>query len=343
MKYLICIIGIWIGLMGNLSAQCNQTLVNKAATKAGPEAIYIRDFKIKLTEGTMENPSPVGRFPVYLNEGVTYRFTLANDEDLNAFAILQLMRKDKILGSTYDYELNTDHQQFDFLCEEAATYQVLVSFNEGQPGCAAAVLSILLQDSMTMIQPGLPMVSDSAGILYLFTDNEMHIAATDIPKGFLNVSITNGVIIEKNGVHIAHPEKLGEAVIHVEAYNQNGELNEMDSIIYQVQYPPLPQLILPGMQGNVISKSRLPGRNVVKLESYLTDLEEIYKLVEFSITNREEDIFGAVSYGKHFTQKQIKLILSTPVGGKIYLINTRFSDPDGKIHLAPTSYLFIDE
>lgn len=343
MKYLICIVGIYLGLVQYLSAQCNQTLVDKAAAKAGPDAIYIRDFKVKLSEGSMENPSPVGRFPVYLNEGVNYRFTIANDEKSDAFAILQLVRRDKTLGSTYNFDTETDLQQFDIICEESTTYQVLISFNEGNPGCAAAVLSIILQDSLTIIEPGVPLISDSASTIYLYTDNEMHIAATGIPGGHLEVSISNGEIFEDGGIYIARPENIGEAIIKVKAYNKNDKLNEIDSILYFVDYPPLPQLRLPGMQGNVISKNNLPSRNKIELDTFLPEIKGVYKLLEFTISQGEEDVFGAVSNGLYLTRKQIDIIQSTPNGGKIYLINTRYRDPEGKIHFAPVREIFVED
>lgn len=343
MKYFISIVGLCLGLMQYISAQCDQSLVDMAAKKAGPEAIYIRDFKVKLSEGTMENPSPVGRFPVYLNEGINYRFTIVNDTKKEAFAILQLIRRDNILGSTYNFDERTDLQQFDIICQESATYQVLISFNEGQPGCAAAVLSMILQDSITTIEPGVAMESDSSGTIYLFIDNEMHIAATGIPGGYLNVSISNGQIFEKGGIYLARPDRIGEAIIKVDAYKKNGSLNETDSILYLVEYPPLPKLQLPGMRGNVISKNSLPGINRIELDVFLPEIRDVYTLLEFAISREKEDLFGAVSNGLHITQKQIDLIQSTPSGGKIYLINTRFSDPQGRIHYAPVKEIFIED
>jgi hypothetical protein len=343
MKYLICTVGLCLGLIHYLSAQCDQTLVDKAAMEAGPEAIYIRDFKVKLSGGSMENPSPVGRFPVYLNKGINYRFTIASDESRDAFAILQLIRRDNLLGSTYNFDTGTDLQKFDMLCEESATYQVLVSFNEGQPGCAAAVLSMILQDSMTSMEPGIAIANDSAGTIYLFIDNEMHIAATDIPDGYLDVSVSNGKIFKKGGIYIAQPDRTGEAILKVDAYKKNGDLNETESIFYHVEYPPLPQLRLPGMRGNIIFKNSLPGTNKVDLDPLFPEIRGVYKLLEFTISQGKEDVFGAVSNGLYLTQKQIDLIFSTQRGERLYLINCRFSDPDGKIHKAPVMELFIED
>ncbi|MFN2127672.1 MAG: hypothetical protein ACK2TU_07405 [Anaerolineales bacterium] len=253
------------------------------------------------------------------------------------------MRRDKILGSTYDFVSHEDLQRFDMLCEESGTYNILISFNESKPGCAAAVLSLVLMDSMVIVEPNIPTKSDSAGIIYLFIDNEMNIAATGIPEGYLEVSSSNGDIIKKGGIYLAHPKKSGQMLIKVNAFNKQGELNESDSIVYKVDYPPLPQLILPGMRGNVIYKSTLPGRNNIELQTRIAGMDGVYKLLEFTLSSKMDDFFGAVANGSYLTQKQIDIIRTTPVGGKIYLINIRFSDPEGKTHLIPLQEIFVQD
>lgn len=65
--------------------------------------------------------------------------------------------------------------------------------------------------------------------------------------------------------------------------------------------------------------------------------------MEFAISHEEQDLFGAVSNDLNLTQKQIDLIPSTPRGEKLYIINTRFIDPKGRIHLAPAKEIFIED
>ncbi len=187
----------------------------------------------------------------------------------------------------------------------------------------------------------MPIISDTTGILYLFIYNEMHIAATGIPGGHLEVSISNGEIIDKGDVYVAKPEKTGTAQIKVKAINQTGEINEEDSIVYKVEYPPLPELILPGMIGNTISKRNLPGRNTIELKTYVH--ENPYTLQEFSLSLERDEIFGAISNGLYLTQQQIDLILSKPSGDKIYITNAKFRDPYGKIHSAPVKEIWIED
>lgn len=325
-----------------LNAQCNQQLVEQAAKKAGTDAIYIRDFKVKLTSGTMENPVPVGRFPVYLNEGVTYRFTLENASDYPGFAILELSRKDKTLGSTYDFDNKKDLQKFDFNCPQSATYQVLISFSKGQPGCVAGVMSMVLQDSMKVIEPGIPVASDSAGQLYMFVKNQLNIAATEIPGGHLEVTIDNGRIQREETGYIAEPAHPGNATIMVKAFRKTGELNEEDSVLYEVVYPDLPQLILPSSIGNTIHLKNFEGNNNVELNFPPDPENNPYKLIEFSITNSLKGIYFLISYGNYLTPQQINFIQSRKTGDSFYVVNAKFKDPQGKIHFATPVQYFIE-
>jgi hypothetical protein len=125
-----------------VSAQCNSKLVEKAAAVSGKETVVIREFKVKLEEGSMDKPLPVGRYAVMLNEGIHYRIALANSDISEGRGVVQLYDKTVLLGSTYNVESDKDSATFDFMCAKTKTYQVLAFFREGKPGCMAAVLSM---------------------------------------------------------------------------------------------------------------------------------------------------------------------------------------------------------
>ena len=342
-KNIILLLAIGLLFHLGLFSQCNQQLVEQAAKKAGTDAIYIRDFKVKLTSGTIENPSPVGKFPVYLNEGVTYRFTLENASDYPGFAVLQLSRKDKTLGSTYDFDHKKDLEKFDFFCPQSATYQVLISFSQGQPGCVAAVMSMVLKDSMKVIEPGIPVASDSAGRLYLFLKNHLNIAATGIPGGHLEVTTDNGSVHHEGGEYIAEPDHPGTATIMVNAFKRTGELNETDSVKYEVVLPSLPQILLPSSIGNTVHLRDFPGRNTVQLNFSNEPDSDPYKLIEFTIADSPSDADQFIAYGLYLTPQQINFIRSKKAGDSFYIINARFTDPKGKVHRASPVIYYVAE
>ena len=330
---------LFIGLSFPAWGQCNYKLVEIAAAKSGENTVFIRDFKVKLSPGTMSNPSPVGRFPVFLNKGVHYRFTIANAEEKEGRGILQLMRRDQILGSTYDTENQLDRQKFDFICEKSATYQVLISFIHSREGCAAGVLSMVVNDSVKTMDI---QFQEQTPPLYLFIPNKLDITATDIPEGSIKVEISQGKIVEQNGDYIAYPLKEGTAKVYVTSYKKTGEVNEIDSIVFDVEPPPLPDLVLPGQYGRTISKMRFINGGEVGLFYPFETNSSPYTLIEYTLSSSRFGLEGYSSSDK-ITFQQIRLVNDLQPGDKLYIKNIKFKDPNGKVYTINTLEILIME
>jgi len=117
-----------------MSAQCDNTLVEKAVAQSGVGAVYLRDFRVKFDGPEKGKAIPTAKYPVLLSKNTTYRFNVCNAEEYNGKVILQLFLKDKLIGSTFDMQTSTDLQRFDFKSEKATTYEVVMSFDQGQAG-----------------------------------------------------------------------------------------------------------------------------------------------------------------------------------------------------------------
>jgi len=123
------------------TAQCKQTFVYACAKENG-NAIYLRDFNVKLKSKRSRDPgNPTARFSVVLNKGTRYRFNLCPDEESGGRAVLKLFDGKKSLASTY-YK-GKDIPTFDFECKKSAIYYVTISMKDGQKGCAVGILSFV--------------------------------------------------------------------------------------------------------------------------------------------------------------------------------------------------------
>ena len=325
-----------------LKAQCNNQLVEKAAEQAGADAIYIRDFKVKLSEGTMDEPSPTGKFPVYLNKGVTYRFSIANAKEFTGRAIVEIARRDQVYAGNYNFENKLYSKTFDFVCDRSTTYQVMINYGEGQEGCSAVVMAMVLQDSMNYIEPGVPVKSDSAGTLFLFTDNQLQIASSSGKDASLEVLISQGSI-EKNGkYYIARPEKSGNALITVNV-KKDSEIIETDSVEYKVEFPPLPMIQLPGETAGYLSLKRFHSMEQIQLISNAANNSTPYRLKQFSISADTFSVHEINSNGNKLSAEQAAMIMKSKPNDKIYIINSIFIDPEGNTHQAPSRTVFIIE
>jgi len=125
------------------TAQCKQAFVYSCAKENG-NAIYLRDFNVKLKQAKKAEEPPVARFSVVLNKGTKYRFNLCTpEEQLGDGAVLKLYDGKKRIGDT---AMNPKADAFDFICKKSAIYYVAISMEDGKKGCAVGILSFVGKD-----------------------------------------------------------------------------------------------------------------------------------------------------------------------------------------------------
>ncbi len=327
---------IWLTIISllisiSVHSQCNQRLVDIAAEQAGSNAIYIRDFKVKLSKGSMDNPNPTGKFPIYLNKGVKYRFTVANAGEFEGKAYIELMRRSQLYADNFSEQADEYINTFDFECPRSATYQLLLNFGMGREGCAAIVMSMVYQDSMAYIEPGVELKSDSLQTLYLWTKNKLQIASTQGRGANLEVQVSQGKVSRKGVYYEVTPDKTGTLTVKVDVFDKE-KLLESDSVVYMVEYPPLPRIILPGSKTIGVSGSELVAYKPVELE-YTFEVEESpYQLKSFYISKDIAGLYKELSVGDRLSRGQINLIKSLGTDGQFYIHDAIFIDPEGKEH-----------
>ncbi|WP_291527900.1 GldM family protein [Bacteroides sp. UBA939] len=216
---LLCLLIICLS-HGQVNAQCGNALVEKAASQSGADAVYLREFKVKFDGSERGKAIPVAKFPVLLSKNTTYRFNVCSAEEFEGKVILQLYLKDKLIGSTFDTQTSTDLQHFDFTCKKAATYEVVMSFNEGKPGCAVGILSLITAQTP---EPE----DEELDILYAAADNPVMIYDDENEYAKIEVSIDNGTVTRVEGInYIIRPDESGTATLTIRVLNRKGELKE---------------------------------------------------------------------------------------------------------------------
>ncbi len=321
-------------------SQCSGKLLELAAARSGTDALFIRDFPVKLEEGTFKKPSPVARFQVLLNEGIHYRFNLANAEGFEGKAIMQLYDRTNLLGSTFDLDTKTDLQSFEYECAKTGTYQVLMSFLEGEKGCAVGIMSLIISDSLYFVRQ--KQHQQELENLYIGMKNELTIAATDIPGGTLEVSISQGTITGSNGMYIAEVDREGIARIKVIARDRNGNISEIDSIDFLACRIPLPEVLLNGKQGGFIFRSEVDHLVSLSLK-YSIDIKGApYDIAEFTIASSKDDLSGLKSLSGVLTNAQLLFIRKLGSGEQFTIKNIILRAEDGTMHLAKPMLFYIE-
>lgn len=301
--------------------QCNDGLIEKAISESGNDALLLRKFKIKLPKGTPRKPVPVAKYTLKLNKGIKYRFNLVNAEKNSSEAISQLWYKNNLLVSSYNFETNIDLQQFDYYCDRTATYQMAVSFKEGKKGCAAGVLSMVVTDSTRAADLSNTNAIDSLEVLYIGVDNPISIAASGVPDGTLEVSISKGIISGHNGEYTIVVNESGIVDIKVIARDKNGDINETAIMSFQVQEVPNPDITINGTKGGVINKDVLLHSERLELHSRIDHIDTHFEIIEFILSDEKTSNNGYRSNGAYFSLQQKRWLQSQTSGTKIYIKN----------------------
>lgn len=122
--------------------QCNEKLIDIAVSQ-NRGATYLKDFKVKLPATPKNKPRAIAKYQIVLNGGNHYRFNVTKAKEFEGIPIIQLFEGSKLLGTSYISSKDKDYKMFDFICQKTATYQIFISFKDGNSGCAAGILSLV--------------------------------------------------------------------------------------------------------------------------------------------------------------------------------------------------------
>jgi hypothetical protein len=136
---IICAVCMFIG-SALIQAQDISQLTAQCAGNAG-EVMYLKDFPVKLDQGTPGGAPPTARFALLLNKSIVYRFSICTAPNSEGEAVLQLFDLSTLLGSTFINATGKTYPSFDFKCQKTGVYHVFISFKEGKAGEGVGVMS----------------------------------------------------------------------------------------------------------------------------------------------------------------------------------------------------------
>jgi len=126
--------------LSRLNAQDISQLTAQCAAGAG-DVMYLKDFVVKLDQGTPGGAPPTARFALLLSKNVVYRFSICTAPNSEGEAVLQLLDENNLIGSTFISATGKDFPYFDFKCQKTGVYHVFISFKEGKEGEGVGIMS----------------------------------------------------------------------------------------------------------------------------------------------------------------------------------------------------------
>lgn len=129
--------------LGVAAVAQTDALVTNCVMNAGPNAKYLKDFRIQLGKAASQGELRY-KANMSLWKNTKYRFTMCNTDGSKGQLILTIKDDtNKTILSSYDQKTGKSYSFIDFICNKSGIYQLSYDFIEGQQGSGVGVVSML--------------------------------------------------------------------------------------------------------------------------------------------------------------------------------------------------------
>ncbi len=143
MKKYIISFGLLISLGFASFAQTKDASVTDCVMNAGPNAKYLKDFRIQLGKASTQAEFRY-KTNMSLWKNTKYRFTMCNTQESKGQLILNIKDDaNKVIISSHDLTSGKTYPYIDFICNKSGIYQLSYDFTGGQQGSGVSVVSML--------------------------------------------------------------------------------------------------------------------------------------------------------------------------------------------------------
>jgi len=135
---------VFLFTIGFLSyGQVTDPLISGCATNAGPNAKYLKDFRIQLGKSAAQSDL---RFKANMSlwKNTKYRFTMCNADNSKGQLFLSIKdNSNRQILSSLDKKTGKIFSFVDFECQKSGIYQICYDFLNGQQGSGVGVVSMI--------------------------------------------------------------------------------------------------------------------------------------------------------------------------------------------------------
>lgn len=321
MKAIVLIISLlwWI----DVQAQCDKNLVQKATEQVGKDEVLVRDFKVKLKDGDRKNPSPSGRYTVLMQKGISYKFNVVGANENQEVPVIQLYDKSNLLASSFDFEMNRNDSSFQYLCQRTGDYQVILFFRNRKAGCLAGVMSMIVDSAFLSTRQNQEQSDDD--VLYLGVENHLSVSTDSLGEDKLEVSLDNGVLINKGTYYIIKVDQGTNAKVTVKQRKADGNIKEETVKNFKIVKLPEPLIYLEKAKEEYVNVFELGSQTKLVVKPF------VYKILSFNISKSRISPVNLMSNSEFLTQEQLEFIKGIKTGDRFYINNIQVERPDGTI------------
>lgn len=214
-------------------------------------------------------------------------------------------------------------------------------------------LNLPFSSEYTVVAPSASISPTLLNVLYAGIDNPLRIAVPGIPSEALSISASSGKLSQQqDGLWVLHPLKAGgEVTISVAARRSDGRQQPIAQQSFRVRSlpDPLPFLLIQSkggaqrFKGGRISRQALltAGEVQAALDDSFLDIR--YTVLRFQLLAIDGlgNAVPEVAHGARFSERQLQLIRTTPLGRRLFITEIVAQGPDGIERRLPSLELLL--
>jgi hypothetical protein len=108
------------------------------AAKAGPNSVYLKDFKVSLPAAKSNEKPPMYRQAVVLRGNNIYRFNICNTQ---GEAVIRVYDANRMIMTSYDAAKGVESNPIQLLCRKTGPYNIVITFKDGKAGESIGIMS----------------------------------------------------------------------------------------------------------------------------------------------------------------------------------------------------------
>ena len=112
--------------------------VQDCASQAGENALYLKDFPVKLSASQPNTKPEMYRQAIVLRGNNVYRFNVCNAQ---GEAVIRVYDSSKMILSSFDASSGKENNPINFLCKKTGPYNIVITFKDGKAGEAIGIMS----------------------------------------------------------------------------------------------------------------------------------------------------------------------------------------------------------
>lgn len=133
----ILVILLFVSMAAFLPQDTSEDVMD-CASKAGPSAVYLKDFQVNLPQAVEGQRPPMFQQAIVLRGNNLYRFNLCNKQ---GEAVLRIYDSSRMLLSSFDTSSGKEYNPIQFLCKKTGPYNIVITMKDGKAGESIGIMS----------------------------------------------------------------------------------------------------------------------------------------------------------------------------------------------------------